>query len=293
MLLFLHADTRLPTDADQHIDTALAGGACWGRFDVRIDGRSRWLGLVAAMMNWRSRLTGICTGDQALFVRRDFFEALDGFPDQPLMEDIEWSRRARSRSRPAVVRARATTSGRRWEQRGLWRTIALMWSLRWRYFLGADPASARAHLPRGAVMDAPWQVAILARAAVPGAAKTRLVPRIGVERAAALQAHLTELALRRVRNAGAACRLWIAGPIDAATRRLADSYDAELRIQPDGDLGDRMLAALLDAQSRGLRGLVIGTDCPAQRPDAPRARPLDCSKATTWCCSLRSTAAMC
>ena len=93
------------------------------------------------MMNWRSRLTGICTGDQALFVRRDFFEALNGFPDQPLMEDIEWSRRARSHSRPAVVRARATTSGRRWEQRGLWRTIALMWSLRWRYFLGADPAT--------------------------------------------------------------------------------------------------------------------------------------------------------
>ena len=141
VLLFLHADTRLPTDADQHIDTALVGGACWGRFDVRIDGRSRWLGLVAAMMNWRSRLTGICTGDQALFVRRDFFEALNGFPDQPLMEDIEWSRRARSRSRPAVVRVRATTSGRRWEQRGLWRTIALMWSLRWRYFLGADPAT--------------------------------------------------------------------------------------------------------------------------------------------------------
>jgi len=93
------------------------------------------------------------------------------------------------------------------------------------------------------------------------------VPRIGVERAAALQAHLTELALQRVRNAGAACHLWIAGPIDTATRRLADSYDAELQVQPDGDLGDRMLAALLDAQARGRRGLVIGTDCPAQRPE--------------------------
>jgi rSAM/selenodomain-associated transferase 1 len=116
-------------------------------------------------------------------------------------------------------------------------------------------------------MDTPWQVAILARAAVPGAAKTRLVPRIGVERAAALQAHLTELALQRVRDAGAACRLWIAGPIDSATCRLAASYGAELRVQPGGDLGDRMLAALLDAQARGLRGLVIGTDCPAQRPE--------------------------
>jgi len=116
-------------------------------------------------------------------------------------------------------------------------------------------------------MDTPWQVAILARAAVPGAAKTRLVPRIGVERAAALQAHLTELALQRVRDAGAACRLWIAGPIDNTTRRLADGYGAELRVQPDGDLGDRMLAAQLDAQAQGLRSLVIGTDCPAQRPE--------------------------
>lgn len=116
-------------------------------------------------------------------------------------------------------------------------------------------------------MDTPWQVAILARAAVPGAAKTRLVPRIGFERAAALQAHLTELALQRVHDAGAACRLWVAGPIDNATSRLADRYGAELRVQPDGDLGDRMLAALLDAQARGLRGLVIGTDCPAQRPE--------------------------
>ena len=138
-LLFLHADTRLPPLADVQVVQALAGGACWGRFDVRIDGRPPMLRVVAALMNLRSRLSGIATGDQAIFVRRDVFEAVGGFPDQPLMEDIELSCRLLRVSRPACLRARVRTSGRRWEQRGVWRTIALMWRLRWAYWRGASP----------------------------------------------------------------------------------------------------------------------------------------------------------
>lgn len=147
VLLFLHADTRLPEGADDALLAALAGGPHWGRFDVRIEGRPPLLRVVAALMNLRSRLTGIVTGDQALFVRRDRFEALGGFPDQPLMEDIELSRRLRrAAGRPACLRLRVTTSGRRWEQRGVWRTIVLMWWLRWRYWRGAAPeALARAY----------------------------------------------------------------------------------------------------------------------------------------------------
>ena len=125
-----------------------AGGARWGRFDVRIEGRApgccaSWLGL----MNLRSRLSGIATGDQAIFVARPLFEAVGGFPDQPLMEDIEWSRRLRARGeRPACLRARVLTSGRRWESRGVWRTIMLMWQLRWRYWRGESPETlARAY----------------------------------------------------------------------------------------------------------------------------------------------------
>ncbi len=137
VLLFLHADTRLPADADTQVAAALATGAAWGRFDVRIEGRSRWLPVVAALMNWRSRLTGIATGDQALFMRRDSFDRAGGFPAQPLMEDIEISRRLRALSRPACLRARAVTSGRRWDERGAWRTIVLMWRLRWAYWRGA------------------------------------------------------------------------------------------------------------------------------------------------------------
>lgn len=137
-LLFLHADTRLPPDAPAAVAQALADRH-WGRFDVRIEGRSRWLPVVAALMNRRSRWTGIATGDQAMFVRRSVFQAVGGFPDQPLMEDIELSRRLLRLGRPACLRQHVLTSGRRWDQRGAWRTIVLMWRLRLLYWLGASP----------------------------------------------------------------------------------------------------------------------------------------------------------
>lgn len=139
-LLFLHADTRLAPDADRLIRKALArDGRDWGRFDVHIEGAARTLLLVAWMMNLRSRVTGIATGDQCIFVRRLLFERLGGFRDQPLMEDVELSDRLRQRSPPACLRARVTTSGRRWERRGVWRTILLMWRLRWAYWRGTSP----------------------------------------------------------------------------------------------------------------------------------------------------------
>jgi rSAM/selenodomain-associated transferase 2 len=138
-LVFLHADTRLPPGADEAVLAALAART-WGRFDVRIEGRHPLLRVVAFMMNLRSRLTGIATGDQAIFLRRDAFEALGGYAEIPLMEDVELSRRLRRAGRPACLRARVSTSGRRWESRGVLRTIVLMWRLRLAYFLGADPA---------------------------------------------------------------------------------------------------------------------------------------------------------
>ena len=145
-LLFLHADTVLPEAADALVLAALRRRP-WGRFDVHIASRRRMLGVVGALMNLRSRLTGIATGDQAMFVRREAFDAVGGFPLQPLMEDIELSRRLLRRSRPACLRARVTTSGRRWEQRGVWRTIVLMWRLRWAYWRGV-PAEVLAEAYR-------------------------------------------------------------------------------------------------------------------------------------------------
>jgi rSAM/selenodomain-associated transferase 2 len=140
VLLFLHVDTVLPPEADRAIFRAVSNQPrCWGRFDVTIDGTDPWLPWVARLMNWRSRATGICTGDQALFVTRGAFTALQGFAPIPLMEDIEFCRRAGAITRPIALRERVITSGRRWERNGVWRTIVMMWRLRLAYYFGADP----------------------------------------------------------------------------------------------------------------------------------------------------------
>ncbi|MDP2135339.1 MAG: TIGR04283 family arsenosugar biosynthesis glycosyltransferase [Sulfuritalea sp.] len=139
VLLFLHADTTLPESAVAALATAVDGGAAWGRFDVRIDGRHPLLRVVERMMNWRSRLTGIATGDQAIFVRREVFDSVGGYPELPLMEDIALCAALRRRAAPTCLRATVVTSARRWERHGVLRTILLMWRLRAAYFFGADP----------------------------------------------------------------------------------------------------------------------------------------------------------
>lgn len=152
ILLFLHADTALPSSAGKAIEIAIrrdgrAHEYAWGRFDVCIAGRPFMLRVVAGMMNWRSRLSGIATGDQAMFMTRRAFESVGGFPDQSLMEDIELSRRLLALSRPICLVDRVVTSGRRWEMHGVWRTIWLMWRLRWLYWCGV-PAGELAKLYR-------------------------------------------------------------------------------------------------------------------------------------------------
>ncbi|MEO7243523.1 MAG: TIGR04283 family arsenosugar biosynthesis glycosyltransferase [Variovorax sp.] len=143
VLLFLHADTQLPADAVAAIAAAIPDktvlGIGWGRFDVEIDSPRRLLRCVAGLMNLRSRLTGIATGDQAIFASRALFNAVGGFADIALMEDIDFSRRAKRLQPPVCLRLAVRTSARRWEQGGAWRTIALMWHLRLAYFFGADP----------------------------------------------------------------------------------------------------------------------------------------------------------
>jgi rSAM/selenodomain-associated transferase 2 len=139
VVLFLHADTVLPDNADVLVRCATLVPFAWGRFDVRIDSPRRLLRLVGAMMNLRSRWSGIATGDQALFVRDDLFQRVGGFPDLPLMEDIAICRLLKRHGRPACLRERVKTSARRWERHGVWRAIFLMWRLRAAYFFGADP----------------------------------------------------------------------------------------------------------------------------------------------------------
>ncbi len=142
VLLFLHADSRLPLDARPLIRQALADPqVVGGRFDVRFDSPSRWGWVIARCMNLRSRLSRISTGDQAIFVRRTVFDHLGGFPDIPIMEDVEFSARLKRIGPTVALRSFVTTSFRRWERQGPLRTIVLMWTLRFLYWIGVSPAT--------------------------------------------------------------------------------------------------------------------------------------------------------
>ena len=268
VLLFLHADTRLPADADHVVLNSLErSGRVWGHFDVEIEGQSPLLVVIAWLMNLRSRLTGIATGDQAMFVRRDAFQAAGGFAAIPLMEDIELCRRLRRVSRPLCLRERVITSGRRWEKR------------RYPQHRRADVAPPARLFPRrrsesaGAALrlsNEPVAVAVLAKAPIAGFAKTRLIPVLGARGAAVLQERLIERAVET------ACAAAI-GPVTLWTtpdesHPVFQSIGAHLGItlarQADGDLGARMLAAIAAANARVL---LIGSDCPALTSDHLRA----------------------
>lgn len=140
LLWFLHADSGIGVDFPASIVSAMAGTPrAWGWFKVRLSGRHPFFRIIEFMMNGRSRLTGIATGDQAIFVRRELFLRLGGYLDIPLMEDVELSRRLKGCSRPVVLQPRLVTSSRRWERAGILSTVWLMWRLRWSYFMGTDP----------------------------------------------------------------------------------------------------------------------------------------------------------
>ena len=261
-LLFLHADTILPLAADTLVARAIEGGAQWGRFDVRIDGTHPLLRVVERLMNWRSQLSGIATGDQAMFVRRDVFERLGGFPEIPLMEDIALSRRLRQIAPPACLREPVITSGRRWEKHGVLRTILLMWRLRAAYFFGADPqqlAIAYGYAPQ---CSEPMAIAVFSKAPRAGETKTRLIPALGAAGAARLQRRLCLQSLDLAcRAAHGKVTLWAAPDHRQRFFRAVQAQRGiALRSQTGSDLGERMSNAFV-AHAGPL--LLIGTDCPA------------------------------
>jgi len=268
VLLFLHADTRLPPDAAGAIALAMASGRRWGRFDVAIDGGSRWLPMIAAAMNLRSRLTGIATGDQGMFVERALFASVGGFPPIALMEDIELSGLLkRHAGRPACLKERVRTSGRRWDRDGAWRTIALMWKLRLAWRLGVD-ASTLAR--RYGLSGAPRRVLqVFAKAPEPGQVKTRLASALGEQAALdayrALVEHTLGVAAEaRRRGVVSAIELWCApDTTHPAFVAWARRCGATLHAQVGAGLGERMHGALRDGLIRGVIPILIGTDCPA------------------------------
>ena len=140
IFLFLHCDTRLPPDAAQQIIARIDRGHLWGWFDLRLDANGAAYRLIEQMINLRSRLCGIATGDQAMFIRRRVFERQRGFAEIPLMEDVEMSRRLKRLGRPGrIAHPPVVTSARRWQKNGVLRTVLLMWKLRFLYWLGGNP----------------------------------------------------------------------------------------------------------------------------------------------------------
>ena len=268
VLLFLHADCRLPPGADVAIAGALARGRAWGRFDVTLDGDARTLPMVAAFMNARSAATGICTGDQAMFVERAAFDAVGGFPALPLMEDVGLSHTLkRFAGPPARVTARVVASGRRWDTHGAWPTILSMWALRWAYWRGAD-ARELARRYYGVEPRDPPTLQVFAKAPVPGRVKTRLARTVGTEVATATYRALAE---RTLATAAAARRAGVVGAIElwldpdsdpAAIAPWRDRFGVTIETQAGVDLGARMRNALCASIARGIPAILIGTDVP-------------------------------
>jgi rSAM/selenodomain-associated transferase 2/rSAM/selenodomain-associated transferase 1 len=269
LILFLHADSQLRTSALGVLTREIE--RCrrrWGRFDVTIAGRSRALAIVGAMMNARSRVTGIATGDQAIFVERTLFTEVGGFPDQALMEDVELSKLLkRAGGRPLCLSERVVTSGRRWDRDGAWRTIAAMWRWRFAYWRGADPARLATEY-RTPPPTIPVVLQVFAKSPVPGHVKTRLAAEIGNEAAAAHHARFIALAMTTAvaaRDAGLfdEIELWCSPDADAPAFAVWRDRDRiSLHVQDGADLGARMRTALDSALARGARAILVGTDCP-------------------------------
>ena len=267
-LVFLHADCRLPASGVAAIEGADLSGRRWGRFDVRIEGRSPLLPIVAAFMNRRSAITGICTGDQGMFVERALFDEVGGFPAIPLMEDIALSKALRRKAgAPKCVTDRIVASGRRWDEHGALPTIAQMWALRLAYWRGEPPhALARRYYGRDPLPVPRLQV--FAKPPVAGLVKTRLAASIGSDAALAVY---RDLLLRTLRLAAMARRagivseveLWVAPEADpGALASWGEQHGFVLKTQHGADLGARMQAAVRSALRAGTSAIIIGTDAP-------------------------------
>ena len=272
VLLFLHADTLLPDNADRIIaDNLSASGKTWGRFDVRLSGHQTLLRPVEFMMNARSRISGIATGDQAIFVKQGTFDAIDGFPEIPLMEDIAMSRLLKTTGSPLCLRQTVTTSSRRWERHGIVRTILLMWCLRLAFFLGADPRwLAHAYYGRKPTWTVPRsRILVFAKAPIPNTVKTRLIPTLSPDQAADLQSQLVTHTLKNA-TAGelAPVELWCSPdhrhPFFLS---IAERFKIPLKSQSEGDLGERMGNALRKTLMDNRYAILIGTDCPVYDTD--------------------------
>jgi rSAM/selenodomain-associated transferase 1 len=261
-LLFLHLDTSLPANAMELVSDALRKGL-WGRFDVELTGSHPLLKLISWSMNLRSRFTGVATGDQAVFVQRRTFEEVCGFPVIPLMEDIALAKKLRQKNRPVCLRQTVSCSGRRWEQQGVIKTIVLMWFLRLAWFIGASPDwLARIYYPGREYNNLPvYENAVIQLFAKPpllGRVKTRLAADIGEKAALEVYTSLLFRQLSRLKAMNLChVQVWVDGDFQWFNQAGLSLYQ-----QSDGDLGDRMAAAIKSGLREYSRVVLIGSDCP-------------------------------
>ena len=299
ILLFLHADTQLPEAAAALVEAALEN-AGWGWFDVRLDNPARHYRVIAWCMNRRARITRVCTGDQALFVKRELFVEIGCFPEIPLMEDVAISKRLRKRAASAVIDAVAVTSSRRWEQRGVSATVLLMWKLRLLYFSGVSPVrlvrfyypdypihdpgikkpaaaavavqavtAASQDLPRKDYRYPTTRIVLFARAPVLGQVKTRLQPELGAEGSLALYKAMVRRMVTNVTDAKPApLALWVSSN-PSHEFFLSICNKESIHLQKGEDLGRRMSYSVTRTlASRSHDGepvekvVIIGSDCP-------------------------------
>ena len=270
VLWFVHADTRLDQLALSALREAVAAGSLWGRFDVRLSGRRSIFLVIGWMMNWRSAISGICTGDQGIFVTHTALQEVGGVPPLALMEDVALSARLKRRfgygariRKPLLV-----TSSRKWERGGVFRTIVLMWFLRLAYFLGlSDQRIARLYYPN-TQRKLPYRVQVFSKVPVQNRVKTRLHEVLGPPLATQMYKALLRQACRTAKAVDADAELWF----DRAPDERAQHYGIEkIRIQQGGDLGARMQHAAKTALGEGVASLIMGSDCPMLIPDVLHA----------------------
>lgn len=257
ILLFLHIDTDINSSDLSAVKEAMQDkNTVAGRFNVRLSGNRLAFRVIEFFINWRSRLSKISSGDQAMFVRREVFERLGGFPDQALMEDIGLSKRLKKQGKITCLRRKVVTSSRRWEQHGIMRTVLLMWKLRFLYWLGIPADRLAAQYIGTGKLKAPT-VMIMCKAPVAGAVKTRLMVKYSAEQAAQIHMAMAETVIRR------AMRLF--EDVRIAADDPGHGFFAQFGIpvveQGQGSLGDRMARLLSGAAENG-SVLFLGTDSP-------------------------------
>jgi rSAM/selenodomain-associated transferase 2/rSAM/selenodomain-associated transferase 1 len=277
-LLFLHADTLLPEiDSDTCLERWRKCNVIWGFFPVRLSGRSILLRIIERAMSWRSRLTAVATGDQAIFIKRSIFQGVGGFDDIPLMEDIVFSKALRRLGRPKVEHVPVVTDSRRWEERGIVRTVMLMWSLRLLFFLGFSanrlaPWYGVSSLSRARSED--YCIAQLAKAPVLGGVKTRMQPALSPVQSLQLHKqlvnHVTASLLATYRLP---VELWVSEqPQLPFFQKMLQGFNASyfhgpcsnipVKVQQGNDLGERMYAICESVLQSYRAVILVGSDCP-------------------------------